>query len=202
MKWKTVLHQNTDIFLITWQINLSPFYSYFVLPQPKLHLPQCWGSPHVCSQWGADHWTTSSADASYTPSTAASAPAQPHISGLLCLSPGNGGGKLSGGRKDGGTGPGNSTASRHGVLPELPSPLPGKFWWKIRSSIAWHYDLIIIPIFNFTSARSQIGLSNNPPIKEPQSLRCIAPLIWTRLPARRALALLTSSPSQALRSLS
>lgn len=115
-------------FLITWQINLSPFYSYFVLPQPKLHLPQCWGSPHVRSQWGADHWTTSSADASYTPSTAASAPAQPHISGLLCLSPGNGGGKLSGGRKDGGTGPGNSTASRHGVLPELPSPLPGKFF--------------------------------------------------------------------------
>lgn len=95
-------------------------------PQPELHLPQCWGSPHLRSQWGADHWATSPAPAPNAAPTATSAPAQPHIPGLLRLSTCHGGGELSGGGEDGWTGPCNPPAPRHGVLPKLPSPLPGK----------------------------------------------------------------------------
>lgn len=184
---------------------------YFVLSQSELHLPQCWGSSHLCSERGADHWATPPAPD--TAPAASPSPAQPHIPGLLRLSARHGGGELSGSGEDSWTRPCDPPAPRHGLLPELPSPIPGKVVShsmvkkKIAATwgVAWSANVYCNQFLSnwnilYFSVRSQIGLLNSPPIRGPPSPLCTAPWIWTHPRARRALPHLTSSLSPALRS--
>lgn len=94
--------------------------------QPELHLPQRGGPADLRPQRGADHGAATLAHASHPAAAPTPAPPQPHVPGLLRLGSGHGGGELGGGGEDGRARAGDPAASRHGVLPELPGPLPGE----------------------------------------------------------------------------
>lgn len=93
--------------------------------QPEFHLSQRWRSPYLRSQRRADHWASSFAHAPNIAPTATATPAQSHISGFLCLSLGHGRGEFSGSWENCWARACDSPASCHGMLPKLPSPLPG-----------------------------------------------------------------------------
>lgn len=136
---------------VTSKCNKRPFafkqhFFLYLLLQPELHLPQRWRSSHLRSQWGADHRATSPTPAPDAATSASATPAQPHFPGLLRLSPRHGGGELGGGGKDGWTRPCDSPAPRHGMLPELPSPLPGEVRYTCGNAAYYQVGLLFTVI--------------------------------------------------------